>query len=316
MDTELTLTGLDGTNPLGFLAALGTLEAILDVRAPVDPTRSSARVRWVHEGTWHPVIRTALSREVLIATLDTDRQSFADEPALHSLKYAKAKGGKKAWDLKPPPEEFCRLLRKQDTWKRPRTARYFGAYGSEVVTDNNGNLKPTAFHFTAGQQEFLAMVGQLAEEVTPQDFEEALFGPWQYDRSLPVLQWDSTSSRDYALRATDPSTDKKDGVPGADWLGFRALPLFPVAPRGGRLMTTCFGGEWKSGSFRWPLWTAPLSEAAIRTLLVSKSSWEEEVDLQLELKARKVSMVLECDVRRSDQGGYGSFGPARVLARC
>jgi hypothetical protein len=61
------------------------------------------------------------------------------------------------------------------------------------------------------------------------DFEEALFGPWLYARALPVLQWDNSQTRDYALRASDPSKEKKLGVPGADWLAFRGLS-FLVAP--------------------------------------------------------------------------------------
>jgi len=41
------------------------------------------------------------------------------------------------------------------------------------------------------------------------DLREASSGPSKYDRSLPELWWDGTASRDHALRASNPSGDKK-----------------------------------------------------------------------------------------------------------
>ncbi|MCE7872576.1 hypothetical protein DYH09_19645 [bacterium CPR1] len=46
--SELVLDGLDGTNPLGFLAALGTLAVVRDTEARLGWQRSAA--------TWHPVL--------------------------------------------------------------------------------------------------------------------------------------------------------------------------------------------------------------------------------------------------------------------
>src|SRR5690606_38960345 len=129
------------------------------------------------------------------------------------------------------------------------------------------------------------------------------------ERPLPVMGWDSTSDRSYALRASNPATEKKLGVPGADWLALRGLACLPVVPVKTRVLTTgCIGG-WKTGQFRWGLWTVPLGRDVVRSTL--------RLDLAHmnagERTARGVGVVFSCGIRRSDQGGYGSFEPASVI---
>jgi hypothetical protein len=296
---DLILHGLDGANPLGFLAALGALEGASNETGDV-------RLSWRHEGEWRPVLTSTLTdMEALIDRLDQDRRACVLDPAL-ALEYA----GKK--DLKPPPADFRTYLaelREKATAAERRSVDWASAFATDVAVDNNGNTKPTALHFTAGQQQFLQMVGELVTGVTKDDLREALEGPWRYERPLPVMGWDATSSRDYALRATDPSMDKKRGVPGADWLAVRGLTYFPTAPRGTRIMTTGCQGGWKDGEFRWPLWTVPLQPAVIRSTLGLSTAGM----LASERAARGIAVVLSSGIRRSDQGGYGSFTPASVL---
>lgn len=294
---SLTLTGLDGTNPLGFLAALGALLGSSDGR--------TTSLRWEFQGTWFPVLEGCFADlDALVERLDRDRMECEKDPAL-ALTYS----GKR--DLKPRPDVFRRYLEElvsDATSKNRRSVDWAAAFATDVAVDNNGNTKPTALHFTAGQQQFLQMVRELVGKVTTADLREALEGPWTYSKPLPVMGWDSTSTRDYALRASDPSQDKKLGVPGADWLAVRGLAMFPVAPRGARVLTTCCTGGWKDGKFTWPLWTVPLSAPVIRTLLCQEVGSMAPAERQ----ARGISIVLTSGIRRSDQGGYGSFQPATV----
>jgi hypothetical protein len=241
----------------------------------------------------------------LVDYLDEDRQSSAFDPAL-ALEY----DGKR--DLKPKPERFrawLEHLARSATRDHRRSVDWAGAFATDVAVDNNGNVKPTALHFTAGQQQFLQMAGELARQTTREDLHEALVGPWRYARPLPVMGWDSTVSRDYALRASDPSTDKKLGVPGTDWLAIRGLAMLPVVPRGTRVLTTGCGGGWKDGEFRWPLWTARLAEATVRSLLQQPVGTFRPA----EREARGIGAVLRSGIKRSDQGGYGSFEPSAVV---
>ena len=298
---ELTLEGLDGTNPLGFLGALGVLLALSD-----NATDANVRLRWRYAGRWRPVLSGGPATiDVLVDLLDMDRRNCVADPAL-SLEY----DGKR--DLKPSPEQFRRYLLALSEEAAPsnrRSVDWASAFATDVARDNNGNTKPTALHFTAGQQQFLQMVVELSQKVSKDDLREATEGPWTYNRPLPVLGWDATSARDYALRASDPSTDKKLGVPGADWLAVRGLAFVPTVPRGIRVYTTGCVGGWKDGRFRWPLWTVSLNAAVIRSTL----TLDVENMAGTERKARGIGAVFSSGIRRSDQGGYGSFEPSASI---
>jgi len=223
---DLVARGLDGSNPLGFLAALGVLRAL-------EP--EGARLKWEREGAWCPVFSSDIGDMcALVARLNADRLACVGDPAL-ALEY----DGKR--DLKPPPQHYREYLQALVSACSPQARRsvdWAASFATDVAVDRNGNTKPTALHFTAGQQQFLQMANDLATNTTENDLREALDGPWQYTRPLPVMGWDSTMARDYALRATDPSTDKKAGVPGADWLGLRGLAFLLAVPVGPRVVTT------------------------------------------------------------------------------
>ena len=295
---ELVLSGLDGANPLGFLAALGVLNVLADDGQP-------ARLRWRDEGGWRPVVSGhPYHLDELVELIDADRRDCIGDPAL-ALEYE----GKQ--DLKPPPDGFRRYLEQlveQCAPEQRRSIDWASAFATDVARDNNGNTKPTALHFTAGKQLFLAMVNELVRETTRDDIHEALTGPWTYSRPLPVMGWDSTASRAYALRAANPATEKKLGVPGADWLAVRGISFFPLAPIGERVMTTGCSGGWKNGHYRWGLWNVDISRNVIRSMLrLALPSMTTS-----ERAAKGIAAVFSCGIKRSDQGGYGTFEPAAV----
>jgi hypothetical protein len=177
---------------------------------------------------------------------------------------------------------------------------------AEGAVARKGDSKPTAFHFTAGNQRFLVMIRDLCAGVGAERIAEALVGPWRYDSPLPVLGWDARGERIYALRGADPAKEKKLGVPGADWLAFLGLRFFPVAVDSGKLRTTGCGGRWKRETFTWPLWCVGLTSAVVGSLLADGNLTRLGVADRQQLG---VSEVFQAPIRRSDQGGYGSFGP-------
>ena len=303
--TSLLLTGLDGANPLGFLAALGVLNVLSDA-APAGTTPTLA---WSYRGAWRPVVSSgevSLSVEMVAEMVMADLATWRKEPAI-DLEYDGVR------DLKPLPAVYRayleRLVAKAEPERR-RSVDLAVAFATDVAVDGNGNTKPTALHFTAGRQTFLAMVKELVEETRPEDLLEALRGPWRYERSLPVLKWDATVFREYALRADDPSKEEPNGVPGADWLAFRGLSFIRVAPRGRQIQTTGCFGEWKTGGFRWPLWSSALTRETVRSVLAHPRLQDLQ---ERERRARGIAVVFEARIRRSEQGGYGSFSPAAVV---
>jgi hypothetical protein len=210
-------------------------------------------------------------------------------------------------DLKPPPALAKTVLAEAAGADR-RTADLAAAFFSELVQDNNGNTKPTALHFTAGQQLFLKMVNDLRREIAAADIIEALRGPWTGASKLPSLSWDATVASQYALRAGNPSNEKRGSIPGANWLGVMGLTFFPVVAVRRRLVTTGVVGGWKNSVLSWPLWSAPASSRTIASLLrldACRLSMRDRL-------AMGVSQVLTARILRSDQGGYGSFSPPSV----
>lgn len=317
---EILLTGIDGSNPLGFLAALGVFNIITDYYPD-----KNLRLFWRKiGGCWRPVLPFSSSnnetqaREVLLKSLQDDLASWSKEPAME-LRYSKPEGKdskskseKLVWDLKPPSGIFREYLvdvLEKSSFEKRRSIDHAAAFATDVAVDGKGNTKPTALHFTAGRQEFLAIVAKLQQNITKEDFDEALFGPWQYRRDLPVFQWDATDMRDYALRAKDPSEDKKFGIPGADWLAFRGLSFFPVVPSGKNILTTGCTRSGKIDFFCWPLWILPLEKNTIRSLLQMENLF---LMYKREQHARGIGIIFKSSIRRGNKG-YGNFNPAEPI---
>jgi len=155
------------------------------------------------------------------------------------------------------------------------------------------------------------MARTLLNDVSVEDLQEALIGPWSGASRLPSLSWDATVARNYALRASDPSGEKRGSVPGADALAFVGLSFFPVAVNSrGELQTCCVKGGWKSGRFTWPLWTPFATVDAVRSLLLDGDVGDSKPPAR---RARGIAVVLRSGILRSDQGGYGSFTPPEVV---
>lgn len=302
--SDIVLPALSGRNPLGFLAALG----VLDVLDRVDG--GSPTLRWSGGLAAHAIVTAEGDLEGLVATLDAAR-----EPMLESVLLNWGPAELPLADLKPDPDVLRQWV--LDIARAGEEARWQGdlfcALIAEGAVAGAGGAKPTHLHFTAGQQRFLNMVRHLGRAVGPNDLREALLGPWVFTSSLPTLGWHAGGERSYALRATDPSGGQRPGVPGADWLAFLGLALLPVVARGTALRTTGCGAEWKRSWFRWPLWTVPLTRRTTRSLLADASLADASTSKRA---ARGVSELLESPIRRTDQGGYGSFGPpVPVVAR-
>jgi hypothetical protein len=303
---EVALPALEGTNPVGFLAALGVLDALTS-------QNPSATLRWTDELVPHAVISGISDLDMLLDVIDRDREVWRDSallsfPADSPLPDAK------------PDEPLLRDWFKAVAGQHDHRADsdLLCALVAEGAMDGNGKAKPTHLHFTAGQQKFLKMVRLLAADVDRERLLEAVCGPWRYDSSLPSLSWDSRGERVYAVRATNPTKETRLGVPGSDWLAFRGLVFYPVTRTvTGSLRTTACDPEWKRSAFRWPLWSAPCTRDVARSLVADGTLVSQSRRTRLrpdDLAARGILAVLEAPIRRTDQGGYGSFGGPDVLA--
>lgn len=299
------LDGVVGTNPRDFLAALG----LLRLAAAREP---AARLSFSDDGAFVAQI-DGVAIDSLVGWVAEDACSQAG-PQPWRLVYDKQEKNKLrvVADLKPAPAVYARFLAQAiEAWVagQDEQAEYAAAYGSDAeaaVDRAHGNVKPTALHFTAGQQAFLETVEKVRESVRDDWVLDALAGR-PAERGGANLRWDPGAERLYALMASDPSVAPTTVNAPLEWLAFRALPLLPSVPRGRGLATTGFRGRHGDMQFAWPLWSAPASLATVRSLLAL--DWFDP-------RAGRpgVGAVCTVEVRRSAQGGYGSFSPAVVRA--
>lgn len=301
---EISLRALEGSNPLGFLAALGCLVGLSRQIPDKTPT-----LRWTDDVVPTAVISGPSDESEVVAHLMADLDSWQASAVLDD-----GPEGAPLDEVKLEPAQLRRWVHVT------RAAASPGVRGdvdllcglvAETALDNNGNAKPTDLHFLAGQQRLLDMARQLRSKLTKQDMEEGLFGPWRRQSSLPSLGWDVAGERVYALRAINPTKEEKLGVAAANWLGFIGLSLLPVMARNGAAATTGGGGGWKRGTFTWPLWDVPLTEAVVASVIGLSGLADISA---AELQARGLIQVLRSPIRRTDQGGYGSIGIPDVVA--
>lgn len=250
---EIELTGLDGSNLLAFLAALGTLR-VLTLAEP----DASVKLRWRDRGFWMPVIHHSRIADpgklvdALAARMCNATPGFADA------------------DLKAERSEFRERL--AEAFDNLPLMDELAAAASEFVPAKENRPTPTLFNAigipksgkaTSG---FAGYVKEICNQTTPRQIDRAIRGPWTYDDPSPMMRWDPNELRIHALRATDPAPDqKKICEKGANRLAIEALAFFPVFPVRRSARTVAFGPK---GEFvRWPIWTSPTEIDSIRSLL-------------------------------------------------
>jgi hypothetical protein len=296
---DLTLTGLDGANPLGFLATLGAFRVLNEA--------SPARMYWRQDGgRWTPVLSTenwpsvlSLAR-ILRRRKDSPPLTMANNPQMPLDKFREA------------------VLAAREQWFTGATQNLelIAALGDSAVPDR---YKPTINADTAwrtmsgsGHQHFLKFINEICRITSLRQLQEALFGPWRYADIGYSMRWDPADDRRYALRWKDPSEDKVTNVRGANRLAIEALPLFPVMPTARTLETTGFRGSRSTDTFfTWPIWTVPITLDVCRSLLALAELQRDHPDTAT-LALIGVHAVFRS--QRITVGKFRNFTPARQIA--
>lgn len=293
--SEIVLKGIDGANPLGFLAAAGTLSTAAGSFCP-DATLSWRRV-W---GSWRPVLRGCPDEE----------GSFCDK-ITKALKGANSEPFEYEKKLPFEAARLAEVLRRTKANARPedrRTVDFLAAFGCEVCEDK-GVFEDTFFRMvrsgdSAGQGLlFYALAIRQAVDAT--QIHRTLFRTWDYVDDGFSLRWDPLEDQRYALRWDDPSKNKNPYAPrnmrGANALALEALPLFPTAPVGKRLETTGFSRQGRRIFFSWPIWEASVGMATLRSVL-SMREIHKKTPSREHLRAQGIVEVYRC--RRIEPNQY------------
>ena len=296
----LLLAGLDGSNPLGFLAAVGTLRTV----AQMDPT-TDPRMRWTAtRGAWTPVLSgtTADSAEALIELL---------APALSRCSTPEFEF---AQDLNVSSETFLAVAaqaQREAAVQERRYADFAASFGCEITRTGDGkHIRDTAFRTMsgAGHQHFLGSMNDLVASTDKSHLRRSLFERWDYADDKLGLRWDPEEDRRYALRWNNPSSDIVRTMRGANRLAVEALPLLPTAPRNRQLDTTGFSIEDRAVLLTWPIWKTALGVDVVRSLL-ALSAIQKPAPNRLTLSA--VGIVEVYRSQRITVGKYRNFSRAR-----
>jgi len=311
MTTEFELVGLDGANPLAFLAAVGTLRG-----ATLSFPDRCPRLRWKVSGKWTPEITFdgTLTREDFVHGLHQQLAGMQGHP---SLAFAD--------NLTATRAEFravCESLRETAGPGNRCGVDFVSSFGSDIVgtDDDPEQMQDTAFRTMSGSghQDFLAFFRNIVRDTTPAHLLKALFESWRYEDPIANLttRWDPQEDVRYALRWRNPSKEnaaraRTGSVLGANRLAIEGLPLFPCVPVGGQLVTTGFRRRRGVGTFfTWPIWDSTLTTDVVRSLLSLKELQEEKPD-----RSQLVPLGVR-EVFRSERitvGKYRNFTPSRAV---
>lgn len=303
--SDMLLTGLQGSHPLGALAAFGLIRCCQEMEGFV-----GAKLAWRKGADWLAVLHTEQPRdaEELIQALANRQKERSSSPEVNWTN-----------NIKTTSEIFAKAANEAQlelTKGKRGFADFLSAFTCEIQDNKGDKLIPTLFYMTSGKQEFLKEVRNLSKSLangirvgrlrkTTEDmFREALCGPWKYEDQQHSLGWDPSTERLHALRAKSPTKERSAGITAAIWLAFEGLPLFPCFLSQKRLATVGFHRfENRRTCLTWPIWSTPVSFSTVRSLLSLTELANEEPSE--DLRARGVEMVFRSQrYRVKTQGSY------------
>lgn len=305
----LVLRGIDGSNPLAFLAALG---------AAVTAHRifPETRLGWLFtDGGWRPVLTDCERREEeFLAKLHA---------ALHAAPMWVFETDRKLpFPVEKYVEALKRAVRKASIDSR-RDCDLLAALGSEMfpepdakklLTIQDTRLRMVRSGDSAGQG--LPVYAQAIREATEiNHLRRTLFQPWDYlDSGFSSLRWDPIEDQRYALRWRDPSKSGRDdgpgGMLGANSLAIEALCCLPTMPVGQSVETTGFLRRQGLGTFfTWPIWNAGVCLDTVRSLLSLAALGSLDVPRQALERMGIVEVFRSQRIQQNQY--YSNFAPAQ-----
>lgn len=316
---RIACPGLDGSNPLHFLASLGILRSL--------PTHT--KMGWEYRKGWNPWFETDV-QDYSKRLSQAIRRGVEDHVQVRATKKKDGSTGKvecdpvdrekiqAAWGClgfsdipKVKPYLFRRasqavLASLEGCLDPSHPAWSLSALNAENVTDKNGDLEPTAFSFSngGGKQFLLKDFISLASLVSPAAVDEFIRGEAERFVWFTSLNWDPMALRSYATQWNDPESSPKATDVAANTLAFLGLACLPVVPSSQGNTPLCYVPEEKA--FRWPLWGCGLPlEVVVGMLCSGFNHWETGRD------AIGIRAVFESERFSSNKRLY--FSPSRSL---
>jgi hypothetical protein len=300
----LELTGIDGTNPLGFVAAIGVVAA------------AGGRLAWVpNGGGWTPIVSLEVEDRSALVDLLHERlvvmpfaYTFADSGQLcDDFKEKKAEEGvdakRKSRDVRVVTEAVFRAALERCA-DNPAEMERLAAHTCATALREGVKVRTTAVRSVSGQIRYLSNLRAIVDSCKREDIDRALFGAWHYVPDTPKLGLDPNG-----LVENIPCNISKLGSIaeiGAERLALEGLRGLPTSIHRGRLVTR---GYDRDGNFRWALSTTPRSFRATSDLLGSKGLFGDGSDVARWAGVMGVAAVYESAVEWYGQG-YKTLRPS------
>ena len=288
----LVLSGIDGSNPLAFLAALGLFRLISE-----SSPSSGFRMAWTkHHGAWRPAISSSTDSNLIEERiLDLLEAHLRSEPAEHPvLRLAEvledADNPSKRREVFASTAKSSRLDDRTD-------ADWLSCNGSDIADpDSISQLQTTRRDYHARN------IRGLANETTREHIQRSLFEPWDYSDPIAgvSLHLEPREDRRHAYQwhtpSGDPTRKHYGGMIGANRLALEAWPLFQSLPDKERLNTVGFCGTKANDiRFSWPIWDTPIPLVVLPSVLALGKLQQNDIVHQRQLAEMGIQAVFRCN---------------------
>lgn len=272
---RLRLPALLADSPLGFLAALGTLE--LATRT-LDP---GCRLSW--SGPNQPAVLHCPAPLTLDELADHLQRQLPADPRTEPFPLAPGilsrdrdrdpAAGSPNEPLRMPLSTAHRQLRRYAEDERATGAphaRWFAALVNQLHTaEKNGRPYTTITPLFAPSGRMTLTQSWTDAAVRcrddPQQLHDALTAWLRRSPGFAGASLDHHSAAPAHVQADGVAT--QNGLPGATWLALHAFAHYRLTGDGHRRRTTGWAGTPDGPAFTWPVWHPPLSSSAVTTLL-------------------------------------------------
>lgn len=303
-DEGLLLPGLDGANPLGFLAALGVLRTL----------DSSTRMKWVPAGgTWVPRVSCcegqALQKEPLLDDLQARLATDISEHPVHVLEL-----------LHNESPAARRKLFHEEALQASNTRRVLADWLCALASDFAAADATNQLQ-TARKDYFPKNLAAVIANTEIEHLRRSIFEQWDYADPLDKqsLHFDPSEDRRHANQWNRPSGDpnrKKSGTMlGANRLAIEAIPLFTSVPENDALHTTGFTGSRGTNTrWTWPIWAQCCGLPVVQSLLAMRLIQTIDLNADQVKSLRESGILTVFRTNRILVEKTPNFTPARRIA--
>lgn len=282
----LVCVGLNGANPLGFLAALGLFRHL------AKSGDGTVRLQWgIEGGNWCPTFLGLPPEWASEAKLlDWLFASLLVEPARHGLVWLN--------QLPPARLELARpseysMVAEAASLRQRESADWLSCNGADLCEPTNFNQLQTA-----RRDYFPESATAIIAALTRDQLERALFRRWDYADPIQKvsLHLEPREDRRHAYQwhkpVGDPTRAVRGGMVGANRLAMEAWPFFQSIAVRGELQTVGFQGTRPIKGIRWtwPLWMVPLGVHDITPVL-------NLADIQADMDSDSSSAMIDLAAR-------------------